>query len=250
MTTHVEDRLDFWAGGTTEPPEADAPRLRRAASAGAVVLAGYACISAVLVGAGWLLVHASFLAPLRAFDDSVSRWVTEHRVPWLDGWVLRVGRIADTLPVVGVAVLVCAVLAVRRWWADIAVLAVGLPLELFAFLTANYVIARPRPDVAKLGDQPDTFSYPSGHIAATIVLWGGIALLLIWHFRRRWLGPVAILVVAIVAGLVGFSRVYRGMHHLLDVAAGVVLGVAALAIAIAVRRMIGRSPSLVSEVRV
>ena len=218
-------------------PDAEAPRRDRVLPAGKMMLAGYLGISVVLITAGWLLVHASFLGPLRDFDDSVSTWFADHRSPALNGWVLGVGRIADTVPVVAAAVVVCAVLAIRRWWAEIAVLAVGLSLELLAFLTVNYVVARARPDVPKLGDQPGTYSYPSGHIAATIVLWGGVAVLLVWHHRgRRWLTAVVTVVVVIVAGLVGFSRIYRGMHHLLDVAAGAVLGVVALAIAVAVAR--------------
>ena len=198
-------------------------------------MAGYVAITVVLITTGSLLVHAPFLGGLRSFDDSVSTWFADHRSTALNGWVLGIGRIADTVPVVVTAVVVCALLAIRHRWAEIAVLAVGLPLELVAFLTANYIVARPRPDVPKLGDQPGTYSYPSGHMAATIVLWGGVAVLLLWHHRgRRWLAALVTTVVVLMAGLVGFSRIYRGMHHVLDVAAGAVLGVVALSIAVAV----------------
>ena len=44
---------------------------------------------------------------------------------------------------------------------------------------------------------------------------------------------------AVLAGLVGFARVYRGMHHLTDVLAGAVLGVGALAVALTAVRVTG-----------
>jgi membrane-associated phospholipid phosphatase len=140
---------------------------------------------------------------------------------------------ADTVPVVAAAIVVEVVLVLRRRFSHLLLLAVGLGVELSAFLLANYIIARPRPDVPKLGGQPGTNSYPSGHIAATIVLWGGVAALLLWQHRSVLLRWVAAVAVAIVAAAVGFTRIYRGMHHPTDVIVGAGLGVAALAVGVA-----------------
>ena len=59
------------------------------------------------------------------------------------------------------------VLAVRRRWRDLLLVVVGLAVELAVFLTVNEVVRRPRPSVTKLGIEPATFSFPSGHVAAT-----------------------------------------------------------------------------------
>jgi undecaprenyl-diphosphatase len=204
------------------------------------VAGGYAVIAAVVLALGWLITDAGVFAGVRAWDDDVVRWVAEHRAAWLDDWVLRVGRMADTIPVVAAAVVVEVVLLVRRRFLHLLVLAIGLGVELFAFLLANYVIGRPRPDVVKVGEQPGTYSYPSGHIAATIVLWGGIAALLLWHHRRTAATWIAAVVVALAAVAVGFTRIYRGMHHPTDVLVGAALGLAALALAILTVRFLER----------
>ncbi|MCU1501192.1 MAG: superfamily, partial [Ilumatobacteraceae bacterium] len=39
---------------------------------------------------------------------------------------------------------------------------------------------------------------------------------------------MSVTIVALVASIAGFSRMYRGMHHLSDVVAGAILGLASV----------------------
>jgi undecaprenyl-diphosphatase len=70
---------------------------------------------------------------------------------------------------------------------------------------------------AALVENPDAFSFPSGHTAASF----GIAVAL--SGEGDWLGGL----VLALAGGIAVSRVYLGAHYPLDVAAGAVVGVAA-----------------------
>ena len=89
----------------------------------------------------------------------------------------------------------------------------ALVVEIAVFLTTNYTVRRPRPPIEHLGSTPSTFSFPSGHVAATVVLYGGIAVLA----RQRRVHPVwqvtAWVVAVILTVAVAWSRVYRGQHH-------------------------------------
>lgn len=58
-------------------------------------------------------------------------------------------------------------------------------------------------------------SFPSGHTATTFAL----ATILAWHF------PVWSVPVFLLAALIGYSRVYVGVHFLSDVLAAAVIGV-------------------------
>ena len=60
------------------------------------------------------------------------------------------------------------------------------------------------------------FGFPSGHVANTVVFWGGLALL---SGNPAWRRLVPLLVI-----LVAFTRVYLGRHFVADVVAGAVLG--------------------------
>jgi undecaprenyl-diphosphatase len=73
-------------------------------------------------------------------------------------------------------------------------------------------------------------------VAATFVLWFGIAVLLgVGRWRWPW-RILAWVVAAVPVATVAFSRVYRGMHFTTDVLAGLLLGALALgAAAVATR---------------
>jgi undecaprenyl-diphosphatase len=83
-------------------------------------------------------------------------------------------------------------------------------------------LSRARPGVAiagfePLAENPDRFSFPSGHTAAAF------AVAVAFAGEPGGAGPLALL----LATGIGLSRVYLGAHYPLDVAAGGVLGVIA-----------------------
>jgi undecaprenyl-diphosphatase len=141
-------------------------------------------------------------------------------------------RSADTLGIIAAALVVLVVLWTRRRLTHMAVLVTGLAVELSAFLTVNALIGRDRPAVVRLGSTPSTSSFPSGHTAATLVLYGAIALAVSATARTFVWRALAWLAAAVMPVVVGFARVYRGFHHPTDVFFGLVLGLAALLVAV------------------
>lgn len=99
---------------------------------------------------------------------------------------------------------------------------------LFALTTSHIMVqvlkravARPRPCDANgrllaLIDLPDPYSFPSGHAAAACAVGGTIVL------AHPLLAPI----VVPLAGLIAASRVTLRVHHVGDVIAGVLLGLA------------------------
>lgn len=201
-------------------------------SAAAVLVLGYGAIVLSLVLTGLLLTHVLLHGPLGRWDDTSTRWLSTHRDGTLDALTAVGSRAADTFGILGVAVVVMVVLGFRRRWPQMAVLGTGLVLELSAFLAVNALVGRDRPAVARLGSTPTTSSFPSGHTAATLVLYGAIALFVSDTVRSRVWQALAWVAAAVFPVAVGFSRVYRGFHHPTDVLFGWVLGAAALWIAV------------------
>jgi membrane-associated phospholipid phosphatase len=101
----------------------------------------------------------------------------------------------------------------------------------FAFLLSSCInvglkdlFAHPRPfelDPTVKLHEVGGYGLPSGHSQAAVVVWGTIAA----GFRRIWLWIVAIVLMV----LIGFSRVYLGVHFPTDVLGGWTVGAVFLA---------------------
>jgi len=225
-------------------PEPDGPADRIAArldghpflDSAAVLILGYVLISLVMLALGLLLVHGP-LGGVRAWDHEVTAWFADHRMSVLNAVTEWATYIANTEGVVGVALVVSIFLLARRHWREVVVLMGGLAVEVTVFLTVNYLVERPRPDVVRLNDTPSTASFPSGHVAASLVLWAVIAIIVGVVTTNRVARAIAWVPVAMLPLLIAFARVYRGMHNPTDVLAGALLGLMALFCAIAAGRV-------------
>lgn len=87
-------------------------------------------------------------------------------------------------------------------------------------------LARLRPDAHALSPLPD-FSFPSGHACTGVLLWGSLAMML-FRGRSTTLQGRGFTLAMLLAGLIGFSRLYLGRHWPSDVLGGMAWGFALL----------------------
>jgi membrane-associated phospholipid phosphatase len=173
------------------------------------------------------------------YDESVVRALSHHRSPGLTTASL-IGSIIAGGVVLPIIVAACGLLAaVFRQWRVGVFLVFALGLESGVYRVTTLLVHRQRPGVHRLEALPANASYPSGHTAAAIAVYCGLALLI--TSRIASLGPRVFIWTAAVAipVYVAFARMYRGMHHPLDVLGGVVIGISALAAMVLISRATG-----------
>ncbi|WP_232295597.1 phosphatase PAP2 family protein [Parafrankia sp. EUN1f] len=217
----------------------------------------------VLVVAGQLIVDGA--GGVRAADEAAARWLAAHREPSLLDVTRWATYLADLWVVVGAGAVLAAVTAwwSRGWWLPAGVIALTAG-EAAIYEVSNTLVARPRPAVARLDPGDPMASFPSGHSAASVCLYGGLAYVLHGIARHRaagaaserpaasqpvvpealvsesavshpaaarrvvavarWLWLPAAVAALVLPLVVAFCRTYRGMHYPSDVIAGLFLG--------------------------
>jgi membrane-associated phospholipid phosphatase len=180
-------------------------------------------LGAVIVGFGFALDGP--LDGLSHSEESVNKDLASHRSGTWNTITLIWSHIGNTESVIGVCIVVAAILLWRtRDWRLAAVPVIAIAMQGLIFLIAARVVDRDRPQVPKLDPSPPTASYPSGHVGASTGLYLTFALLAL-AIHRTWLRTLTIIVCLTMPLLVAYARLYRGMHHLTDIAAALLNGI-------------------------
>jgi membrane-associated phospholipid phosphatase len=189
------------------------------------------CVWAVFALIGYEITHTLKKSGLAHWDGSVDRSFASHRTTTWNTVTHYVTLGAETPTVIGVGLVLFVILRLRLGrWRESIFIAVALLGEVSIFASTTLAVDRARPLVPHLDEAPPTSSFPSGHTAASVALYGGLAIVVLTVAARRWPGLlVGVLAVAMPVA-VGLSRIYRGMHFPTDVISGALLALIWLAV--------------------
>ena len=199
-------------------------RRHRAWVIGLCLLGGAVVTWVVLTVLGLILTHVFDKGAVHRADLGVDVWFAHHRSPGWNSVMLFGTDLARTQTVIAVAAAAALFLRwrLKRWHESFIVIA-AVAGEVLIFLAVTQTVPQRRPPVPRLQAAPTTSSYPSGHTAAAVALYGCLGVLLLVYVSRpglRWLAAVLFCIPVYVA----LSRLYEGEHYPSDVIAGALLG--------------------------
>lgn len=218
------------------PSERLAPRLRRLPSlfvSWLVAQPGLLLLATFMIGLGFLLTEVVLRsdAILRA-DERFPEWLAGQRTSFLTDLSYAGSLIGDAPILVPLVLGVTLFLVLQSRWRSASFVAQAGLVEFSCYALTTFFISRLRPDVIRLDEFNIHHSFPSGHVAASTAVYGAFALLLAAHFKALPLRVAIWTVAAAIPVVVALSRMYRGAHHPTDVAAGFLMGVGAILVAV------------------
>jgi undecaprenyl-diphosphatase len=203
------------------PPSPAVPMLlQRAGPPAALLAAAWAAMVGLLVLTGQGVTHSAAVASL---DRQITSWVVAHRTPALDRWMAALTFTGSWLAALGVAAVV-AVLAWRRRVPprDLVTVLAGWAGVALAVPVTKSLVQRPRPPEPVRLLSAHGWSFPSGHTATAVVVFGTATTITVLLVHRRAVRALALAACPLLVGVIAFSRVELGVHWTTDVAASVV----------------------------
>jgi len=208
-------------GRLTRIRDVSVVQLGRAGAAVAVLLA----LSAAAVIITWPV--GRFFRRFRPqIDGPILRWTMRH-VNSTGTWhhvnfvVTHMGNRRQIQICAVVAAVIFAALWVRRgWWIPPVILGSAIVFEKFGQAALAKVVDRPPTGLPGFG------TYPSGGCARTVILWGTVMylILLTWPTISRLWRVAGFTVVALLAFVEGYTRIYLIKHWSMDVVGGWLFG--------------------------
>jgi hypothetical protein len=219
-------------------------RLRRAVEAALIVAVGYGAAALIGLGLGLLAV-----ATQATFDAPAYAWLVPLKADSSSFTALMefLTSFGDVEPSIRQAALLTIVLMLaygRRWWLPAVVLPLGVVLELSLQRGIGSIVDR-EPPPGSLG------TYFSGGSARFVIIYGLSLFLIVtrWPQVSRGWRVVGVVAVVLLAGGMGYTRLYLLLHWPSDVPAGWLMGTfITLSVIFATRRVIAE-PALSSTLQ-
>jgi membrane-associated phospholipid phosphatase len=163
--------------------------------------------------------------PLVRYDRAIADYLHSGATPPLTKFFLAVTALGSIETMALLGIIVAAVLAKRRQWVYLGtwIAAVGGSVVLDRLL--KELFARPRPFFEHPLLLETSYSFPSGHAMESLVVYGVLAYFAVLALVRSWRARTAVVFgAALLVLLIGFSRLYLGVHYFSDVVAGYAAG--------------------------
>lgn len=173
-------------------------------------------IAVLLCTAAFFLI-AYRLDRLQPLDEMLSLNVAALRSPGLTRVMKILSYMAGPSALIVGSLLLAILIRQRQKWLSIFL---NLSISVTLNLGLKQIYARPRPVIIPALVTESGFSFPSGHSMGSAAFYGFIIYLIAQSdMKPAFKRAVSALIIALI-GLIGFSRIYLGVHYLSDVAGG------------------------------
>jgi len=209
-------------GNIPRPTKLNTMEKSKKAKDGFLLFVALLIAATALFAFGWL-ANEMLEGDTQKFDDFVRNAVHRHAAPWLTWFMRGFSFLGSVAVVTTLCVLAIAVFLYFRQARTAALLATTMIGMAVLDITLKLAFHRPRP-LAYFGPTPTTYSFPSGHAMGSVCFYGVLAAILAARASGRrakwciWMGAVLLI------GLIGYSRIYLGVHYPSDVIAGYCAG--------------------------
>jgi undecaprenyl-diphosphatase len=210
----------------------------------------------VIVGSIWIFVETAdevHEGESQRFDEWVLRSLrhADGTTPLGPPWLLQVARDLTALGGAAVITLITlgalGFLALRRKWGSLCLVVVSIVGGVIVSTLLKHSFERPRPHASLHLTDVSSQSFPSGHSMLAAATYFTLAALLARTTADRRIKAYFLVSAALLALLIGSTRMYLGVHYPTDVLAGWCAGLAWAVLCSLVARWLQRTGAVEQE---
>lgn len=183
------------------------------------LLLGLAAAIGTLIFFGWLTDEV-LEGDSRHFDEATRAAVHQLASPALTFVMRGFSFVGSTLALTVLTALVIVLLALRKLGREAKLFAITMVGAALLNMTLKLAFKRARPVPFFDLTPPETYSFPSGHSLMSACFFGVLAALWTTQIKSKRVRTIVWIISASMFLLIGFSRIYLGVHHTTDVIAG------------------------------
>lgn len=172
------------------------------------------------------ITYAIFNDKIISLDETVHSYILSIRNDNLTSILTTITNISSAYALIVLSILILVIMKNKK-------IPLYISLNLVCSFISNQIaklfFLRPRPTGINLIEESG-FSYPSGHAMVSMAYFGFIAYLLYKKLKNKLTKSILIITLILTILLIGFSRIYLGVHYLSDVIGGFLLSIVYLMI--------------------
>ena len=171
-----------------------------------------------------IIVKNIFEQDINAFDNYIYGIIKNIITPRLTLFFTIVTHIASAGVLITITVLALIFLTKKRY-------AYFIAYNLIFSSLLNHILktifTRERPTINRLIEETG-YSFPSGHSTVSMAFYGFLIYLVFLKMENKVVKSIIIFLLGLLIILIGFSRIYLGVHYPSDVCGGFLLSIAYL----------------------
>jgi len=183
------------------------------------LLLGLGAAAGALIFFSWLTDQV-FEGDALQFDEATRAAVHQLASPAMTVVMRFFSFVGSTLMLTIGTTIVVIWFAIRRWGREAKLFAITMIGGSLLNITLKLTFKRSRPIPFFDPWPPETYSFPSGHSLMSAVFFGALAAILSGRIEKKRVRAIVWVLASCMFLLIGFSRIYLGVHHTTDVIAG------------------------------
>ena len=179
-------------------------------------------VGSIVLALGVFLARYLLWKWLLPIEKTILLFCKDHAKPYLTSSMIVMTFLAQGQVTIPLLIFIGGLLIYGHKSAAALVLVMNLSGSWLLNGIFKSFFRRQRPDLWASPDRPMDYSYPSGHSMSAISFYGLLAI----YFTRFFAIPILVTaaIASLISLLVGFSRVYLGVHWPTDVLSGWLAG--------------------------